>query len=162
MWRTIVPPITARSIAIPMVIAAVVTTAVCIPFVSADDESDSADEVSLFLPPVDALAVLTPTSPPPVEEEPAARRPLAAPPVPAAPSLNIVPPRFDIPDGYALDLGRDAPRFADPVDRDRMVAFEVLEHEPSGVGMYLDYDEDTFPIGQEGDDLIAVRFERPF
>lgn len=80
-------------------------------------------------------------------------------PVVAARSMpDIVPPRFHIPDGYEIDLERDAPRFAAPVDRDNLVSFELLDR---GVGVYLDYEEESYPIG-DGAELLLLQFERRF
>jgi len=121
--------------------------------------SARAGEPALFLSPVEAMAVIRqrPVEPPP----PVPARPLHGPVVPAAPGVDIVPSRFHVPDGYAIDFDRDAPRFAEPVDRDNMVAIELLGPKRYGVGMFIDYDEESFPIG-DGGEFFAVRIERLF
>jgi hypothetical protein len=118
-----------------------------------------AEEPVLFLSPADALAIIRqrPAAPP----SPAPARALHDLAVPAAPALNIVPPRFHIPDLYAIDFDRDAPRFADPIDRDRLVAIEAFSFEEYGVGMFLDYDEESYPMGEDSN-LFAVRLQRAF
>jgi hypothetical protein len=126
---------------------------------SAFDPSVRAEPPVLFLSPADALDVIR-TRPATVPPAAPARR-LHDLAVPAAPTPDIVPSRFHIPDLYAIDYDRDAPRFADPIDRDNMVAIEVFGIERHGVGMFLDYDEESFPIGDDGD-YFAVRFERLF
>jgi hypothetical protein len=118
-----------------------------------------AEEPVLFLSPVEALSIIrqrpaAPPLPPPAR----ALHDLA---VPAAPAPSIVPPRFHVPDLYAIDFDRDAPRFADPIDRDRLVAIEAFSLEQYGVGMFLDYDEESYPMGEDSN-LFAVRFERSF
>jgi hypothetical protein len=121
--------------------------------------SGKAGEPALFLSPADALAIIErrPPEPPP----PAPTRQLHDLTVPAAPAPDIVPSRFHIPDGYALDFDRDAPRFAEPIDRDNMVAIELFGTQRHGVGVFLDYDEESYPIGA-GSEFFALRFERPF
>jgi len=89
----------------------------------------------------------------------------ATPPVvgtmPIAPARStpaFVPSRFHIPDGYEIDLERDVPRFAAPVDRDNLVSFELMDR---GVGVFLDYEEESFPIG-DGNELFLLTIERRF
>src|SRR5579884_2092770 len=45
-----------------------------------------------------------------------------------APGLEarLVPARLHIPDGYALDVMRDPPRFARPLHHDRLVSLDLL------------------------------------
>jgi len=83
----------------------------------------------------------------------------ASAPVVAARSMPpIVPSRVHIPDAYAIDLDREVPRFAAPVDRDNLVSFEVLSR---GVGVFLDYDEESYPIG-DGSERLMLQIERRF
>jgi len=119
--------------------------------------SSLADEPVLFLSPVETLAIVRQR--PVVPARPARRLHDLA--VPAAPAPDIVPSRVHVPDGYALDFDRDAPRFAEPIDRDNLVAIEVFSMKRHGVQMFLDYDEESYPIG-DGGDYFAVRLERRF
>lgn len=80
-------------------------------------------------------------------------------PVVAARSMPpIIPSRVHIPDAYEIDLDRDVPRFAAPVDRDNLVSFEVIDR---GVSVFLDYDEESYPIG-DGSERLMLQVERRF
>jgi len=80
-------------------------------------------------------------------------------PVVAARSMPpLVPSRVHIPDAYAIDLDREVPRFAAPVDRDNLVSFEVMDR---GVAVFLDYDEESYPIGN-GSERLMLQIERRF
>jgi hypothetical protein len=118
------------------------------------------DGPALFLGPARALSVVE-----------AARRARALDAETEAPSLYarapvvtarsmpaFVPSRIHIPDGYAIDVERDAPRFAAPVDCDNLVSFQVLDR---AVGVFLDYDEESYPIGR-GDERLMLQVERRF
>jgi|GEM_PF-1691667 hypothetical protein len=79
-----------------------------------------------------------------------------------APGLEarLVPARLHIPDGYALDVMRDPPRFARPLHHDRLVSLDLLRRPRWTVS--LAYDEDSLgPLARSGE---AVRFfvEYPF
>lgn len=124
------------------------------------DDPRAEEAPTLFLGPAHALRV--------VETARAARAQAAetdAPPayvpspvVPARSMPDIVPSRFHIPDGYEIDLERDAPRFAAPVDRDNLVSFELLDR---GVGVFVDYEEESYPIG-DGGEILMLQIERRF
>ncbi len=71
-----------------------------------------------------------------------------------------MPARLHIPDGYALDVTRDPPRFARPLHHDRLVALDLLSRPRWTVS--LAYDEDALgPLARSGE---VVRFfvEYPF
>jgi hypothetical protein len=61
---------------------------------------------------------------------------------PARQRTSLLPRRLLIPDGYALDLEREPRRFAAPVDRDRIVGFDVLSRPRHGWTASMAYDEE--------------------
>lgn len=119
-----------------------------------------ADEAPvLFFGPADALRVVEEARRARVDDASAAvRGPGMLPVGPAASMLSIVPPRFHVPDGYEIDLEREVPRFAAPVDRDNLVSFELLDR---GVGLFIDYEQESYPIG-DGSEILLLHVERRF
>jgi hypothetical protein len=84
----------------------------------------------------------------------------AAPARPPGLEARLVPARLHIPDGYALDVTRDPPRFARPFHHDRLVSLDLLSRPRWTVSVA--YDEDSLgPLARSGE---AVRFfvEYPF
>lgn len=69
---------------------------------------------------------------------------------------SIIPPRVEIPDGYEEDLVADPPRFSEPVNRDNMVAFDVLGSPRQRVSLSLSYDTEHKEIGDSSDLLRVV------
>ena len=80
-----------------------------------------------------------------------------APPPPPA----FIPRRIHIPELYKLDFERDAPRFAVPVDNDRMVAFEVVPPARLRPSLSLRFDKESLPLGSSSSRL-SIEFELPF
>ena len=119
-----------------------------------------ADGPTLFLGAAEGVAVIESARQARVAADRAAM-PSIGPRVPVATvrsTPGFVPSRFHIPDGYEIDLDRDVPAFAAPVDRDNLVSFEVLDR---GVGIFLDYDEESYPIGNGGE-VLMLQIERRF
>jgi hypothetical protein len=84
-------------------------------------------------------------------------------PAPGAPPPppEFIPKRIHIPDRYAIDFERDAPRFAEPVDAKRRVALELLPSTSRRPSLSFIYDTESLPIG-DSSDRVSVRFELPF
>jgi hypothetical protein len=126
------------------------------------DDVRANDERVLTLLLHDAIAVLehqarTP-APPPAQVSARWRGPApGAPPPPP----EFIPKRIHLPDRYAIDCDRDAPRFAEPVDAKRRFAFELLSSTRTRPSLSFTYDRESLPIGPSSD-RIAVRFELPF
>jgi hypothetical protein len=82
--------------------------------------------------------------------------PGATPPPPA-----FIPRRIHIPNLYRVDVERDAPRFAEPVDNDRMVKFEMMPSGRARPSLSFIYDTESLPIGDKSD-RVSVQLELPF
>jgi hypothetical protein len=84
-------------------------------------------------------------------------------PAPGAPPPppEFIPKRIHIPDLYAVDFERDPPRFAEPVDGDRMVALEFVPPGRRRPSVSFVYDTESLPIG-ESSDRVSVQFELLF
>lgn len=79
--------------------------------------------------------------------------------VSATPSFrDRLPRQLVIPDGYEIDYGRDPRRFADPVDRDKLVGFDLMPRRQLGAMLSFSYDEESLPIGG-GSDLFRLQLE---
>ena len=60
-----------------------------------------------------------------------------------------------IPDGYAIDVERDPPRFAAPCDRDNVVSIDVPGGRfLTGSELSLRYDEEDRSMGRDADVLM--------
>jgi hypothetical protein len=70
-----------------------------------------------------------------------------------------LPKQLVIPDGYEIDFGRDPRRFADPVDRDKLVGFDLLPRRQFGAMLSFSYDEESRPIADRGSDLFRLQLE---
>ena len=80
---------------------------------------------------------------------------LAAPPPPRR--LQFLPRRLVIPDGYALDDDRDPPMFAAPVNRDRLVALDLVDDPRHHMSASLAFDEESHhPLGHTDDVMRFV------
>lgn len=73
-----------------------------------------------------------------------------------------LPPQLWIPDLYQVDLDRDPPRFAAPIDRDKMVGLKVLPRRWHGLMLSVSFDTDSpAPMGrssQVGSVVLDVEF----
>jgi len=73
----------------------------------------------------------------------------------------MIPKRFHIPDLYRIDCERDAPRFAEPVDNDKMVALELLPSTPIRPSVSFRFDKESLPLG-DSSNRLSVELELPF
>jgi hypothetical protein len=129
----------------------------------ADDVRADA-EPALVLPMCAALAIVArPAAPPvaPIDLSAASARWRGRAPGTPPPPPEFIPKRIHIPDRYAIDYERDAPRFAEPVDAKRRVAFELLPSTRRRPSLAFIYDVESLPIG-DSSDRVSVRFELPF
>ena len=61
-----------------------------------------------------------------------------------------------VPDGYQIDVDRDPPRYAAPVDRDNIVSLEVPSGRfLAGGGLSFRYDEEDRKLGRDADTLTV-------
>ncbi len=70
----------------------------------------------------------------------------------------------NFPDGYAIDVNRDPPRFAQPCDRDNVVSIDVPGGRLLGdatISMRYDQD-DRFPTPGPSADLLRIRLQWKF
>ena len=109
------------------------------------------DDVVLVLPLARALALI---------DRPGHDRPSVRPDA-AARFRSIIPKRIHIPDLYRIDYERDAPRFAEPVDNDKMVALELLPSTPIRPSVSFRFDKESLPLG-DSSNRLSVEFELPF
>ena len=86
---------------------------------------------------------------------------LRAPPPSSTPGRRVLFSWLEIPDGYHIDLTPDPPRFADPVDRDTLVAIGLLGRRPGPVALELDVEKEDRPITGSSD-LFRVVVEVKF
>jgi hypothetical protein len=67
-----------------------------------------------------------------------------------------------VPDGYAIDVDRDPPRFAVPCDRDNVVSVEVpTARLLGGAKLSLRYDTESRAI-ERGTDVLMLRLQYRF
>ena len=60
-----------------------------------------------------------------------------------------------VPDGYAIDVDRNPPRYAAPCDRDNVVAIDVPTRRLFGDGkLSLRYDEEDRSMGGDADTVL--------
>jgi len=83
-------------------------------------------------------------------------------PGPPRSSNSVVPKRLLIPDGYAIDFDRSPRRFAAPVDRDRIVALDVMPKPRHGWTASVAYDEEKRGPFPGSGDVVRFLFERRF
>jgi len=117
-------------------------------------------QIQLILPLVSAMAFgvsAVEATPAPV----APGSPLAGSP-PARSQPSLLPSRLLIPDGYAIDLGRTPPRFAVPVDRDRVVAFDLVSQPRAGWQACIAYDQEVRGPLPGSADLLRLVVGRRF
>lgn len=70
-----------------------------------------------------------------------------------------LPKQLVIPDGYEIDVGRDPLRFADPVDRDKLVGFDLMPRRRFGAMLSFSYDEESLPAMGGGSELFRLQLE---
>jgi hypothetical protein len=71
----------------------------------------------------------------------------------------FVPSFMHFPNGYDLNVKRDAPRYARPVDNDNIVSLDVPGgHYVGGANVTLRFDEESRRMGP-GSDAVRLRFE---
>ena len=68
---------------------------------------------------------------------------------------------FHIPDGYQIDLERDPPGFARPVDYNNMMSFDIPGGKAIGANMTLRIDTESKTYGHSGD-ALRFRITWPF
>ncbi len=83
-------------------------------------------------------------------------------PVPRAEGEHLLPQRLRIPDGYAIDIDRSPPMFVSPVDRDRIVGFDVLQRPRYGWTASVAYDEEKRGPFPGSGEVIRFLFEHRF
>ena len=98
-------------------------------------------EAQLLLPLVSAMA-LGVAAAEATRAQPSSPSPLTVSPPPRAGAVALLPRRLSIPDGYAADVDTGPPRFVDPVDRDRIVALDLLGRPRHGWTAWAAYDEE--------------------
>jgi len=84
----------------------------------------------------------------------AARRPTG--------ELSIIPPRMHIPDLYAIEFDRVPARFAEPIDNDRLVSFDLLPQARWGWMPSLAYDDESPQVLGRSSTVIRLRVEYEF
>ena len=109
------------------------------------------DDVVLVLPIARAMALVDGQE----RDTPSAR------PDAASRFRALIPKRIRIPDLYRIDCERDAPRFAEPVDNDKMVALELLPSTPIRPSVSFRFDKESLPLG-DSSDRLSVELELPF
>jgi hypothetical protein len=73
----------------------------------------------------------------------------------------LIPKRIHIPDLYHVDCERDAPRFAEPVDNDKLVALELVPATQIRPSVSFRFDKESLPLGDSSNRLSVV-LEIPF
>ena len=73
----------------------------------------------------------------------------------------IIPKRIHIPDLYRIDCERDVPRFAEPVDNDKMVALQLLPSTSIRPSVSFRFDKESLPLG-DSSSRLSVELELPF
>ena len=99
------------------------------------------NEAQLVLPIMSAMAFGVAAAEA-TREQPASVPPLTAAPPSRPGAVSLLPHRISIPDGYADDFDTDPPRFVDPVNRDRIVALDLLGRPRGGWTACAAYDEE--------------------
>jgi hypothetical protein len=141
----------------------VLPTALAIAVLSVAENARAGGAPALILPLGAALAIVerparadAPTAPSQVASRWRGDVTGAPPPPP-----SFIPKRIHIPDLYKIDCDRDPPRFAEPVDNDRMVALEFISAAAWRPSVSFTYDTESAPIGDTSK-RVSLRFELPF
>jgi len=110
--------------------------ALAIPLASASAENGP----ELLLPLVTAIALASATQGGVTSSS--ATMTLSAAPAPHG-SLSVLPSQLRIPDGYAEDVDIPLPRYAEPLDSDRIVSFDLFRRAKRGWMASLAYDQES-------------------
>ena len=73
----------------------------------------------------------------------------------------LIPKRIHIPDLYRIDEERDPPRFAEPVDNDKLVALELVPATSLHPSVSFRFDNESLPIG-DSSKRLSVQLEFDF
>jgi len=76
--------------------------------------------------------------------------------------FRLLPPQLEIPDGYAEDDLPGPPRFAAPVDKDRIVAFALFDRPKRGWMVTVAYDQENRGRLHGSSDVLRFIAERHF
>jgi hypothetical protein len=72
--------------------------------------------------------------------------------------FGFLPRQLWVPNGYEIDLDRDPPRFAAPIDRDTLVGFDVPGGPSRRLRARLAWAEESRFIGETGN-VVSFRIE---
>src|SRR5262245_21344228 len=109
------------------------------------------DDVVLVLPLARAIALFEKRD----RDTPSAR------PDAASRFRAMIPKGIHIPDLDRIDCERDLPRFAEPVDNDKMVALQLLPSTAVRPSVSFRFDKESLPLG-DSSDRLSVELELPF
>ena len=98
-------------------------------------------EAQLILPLVSAMA-LGVAAAQATRTPPTGASSLGVSPPPRPGAVSLIPQRIEIPDGYAVDVDTDPPRFVAPVDRNRIVGVDLFGRPRRGWTACAAYDEE--------------------
>ena len=74
---------------------------------------------------------------------------------------RIIPARVRFPDGYAIDVQRDPPRFAQGVETDTIAELRMWSRPATGMSLSVDLKDETPRVGSGGT-LLQLRFQYRF
>jgi len=144
-----------------------ISAALVVTMLSLVEDALAGDSPVLILPIRDALAIVQRPEAPSESSHAPVIAPLGvsawrgavagAPPEPPA----FIPKRIRIPNLYRIDYERDAPRFAEPVDNDKLVALELVPARSIRPSMAFRFDKESLPLG-DSSSRLSVEFELPF
>lgn len=100
-------------------------------------------EVQLLLPLVRAMAFGVAAAQASGVAERSVTNPFGVAPPPQRASGAALPSRLRIPDGYSTEYDLDPPRWARPVERDRLVSWDLISKPRHGWTASIAYDEET-------------------
>ena len=138
--------------------ALLVIQALVVPFACAEGDA----QLVLPLMTVMALGMSAIQGPAPPAPAPSSVPPALGSTPPPSAHRSILPPRLEIPDGYAIDLGRQPARFAEPVDHDRIVGFDVLSKPRHGFTASVVYDQEARQPMPGTGQVVRFLIERRF
>jgi hypothetical protein len=74
--------------------------------------------------------------------------------------LGFLPDELHIPDGYDEEYGRPIKRWAKPIDRDKIVSFDLFRHPQHGWMASVAYDQESRGPYAGSGDVFGIKFER--